>query len=92
MKAIFLDNAILGRSLLRYLNYNIQQLRAKGGDKISIDLIELKLNEVRIPSVQVILNIVRIATDRSIWKYNKRAGIVQFDRMQDLRRIIYYAI
>jgi hypothetical protein len=92
MKAIFLDNAILGRSLLRYLNYNIQQLRAKGGDKISIDLIELKLNEVRIPSVQVILNIVRIATNRSIWKYNKRAGIVQFDRMQDLRRIIYYAI
>ena len=77
---------------MRYLNYNIQQLRAKGGDKISIDLIELKLNEVRIPSVQVILNIVRIATNRSIWKYNKRAGIVQFDRMQDLRRIIYYAI
>ncbi len=77
---------------MRYPNYNIQQLRAKRGDKISIDLIELKLNEVRIPSVQVILNIVRIATDRSIWKYNKRAGIVQFDRMQDLRRIIYYAI
>jgi len=47
---------------------------------------------MRILSVQVIYNILRIATNRSIWKDNKRAGIVEFDKMQDLRRIIYYAI
>ena len=77
---------------MRYLNYNIQQLRAKRSDKISIGLVELRLNDVRIPSVQAKLIILRIATNRSIWKYNIRAGIVQFEKMQDLRRIIYHAI